>query len=296
MKAEDVNLPPGLHSLTTKITINKERAELGKKLFSEKNLSLDKKISCSTCHNPETSFTINQQFAHGIYGRLGNTNPPAIFNRFLNGIQFWDGRASNLYAQAFGPLLNPNEMGNTIDTLNKYLLLDPYYSDTLRKLYDNEPSVENMVNAIVEYERTIFIGHSRYDQYMAGNKNALSPNEIKGKDLFFEKFKCQSCHSGANFTNEKLEVRCYPKFFTKLSIEELAKLKKIKVPSLRNIEKTSPYLHDGNLSTLEDVIDFYNDTGIFDKSSGTISKTITLTKTEKRELVMFLKSLTEINE
>lgn len=295
MKAEEITLPLGLQSKSKTISISLPQAELGKILFHDKNLSSDKTVSCASCHDSATSFTINHQFARGVNGNLGSANPPAIFNRFENGIQFWDGRASNLAMQAYGPLYDPNEMGNTKEEIEKYLISNSKYVDLFLKNYQTTPNTENMIQAIVEYQKTFLIGHSRFDLYKAGNIKALSAQEIRGMNLFFDKFKCQNCHSGDNFTNDSLEVRCYPKFFAELTPEEMAKLKKIKVPSLRNVEKTFPYLHDGNLKTLKDVVEFYNNTGIFERETKKVKRPISITAKDNADLVQFLKTLTEIN-
>lgn len=293
LKAEEVRLPIGLQSKSKTIQISLPEATLGEILFHDKNLSSDKTISCASCHNPQTGFTINKQFAFGVNNRLGHLNPPVIFNRYEDGIQFWNGRASSLFIQAQGPLYDPNEMGNKPGDIEKFLMTGDKYVSHFKKVYGTEPTIENMIKAIVEYQKTILIGHSRYDLYKAGKINAINNSEKRGMNLFFNKYKCSSCHSGDNFTNEKLEVRCYPKFFAELSEEEVSKLKRIKVPTLRNSEITHPYLHDGNLKSLDEVIEFYNDTGLFDPDSKKIINTIQIPKGDVKDLVKFLKTLTE---
>jgi cytochrome c peroxidase len=285
LKADEVLLPIGLQNSTRKtININLEQANVGKKLFFDKNLSSNKKISCSSCHNPDTGYTINSQFAKGVNGKISAVNPPAIINRFNDSIQFWDGRAPNLHSQAYGPLFSPDEMNNDREALLGYL-------NSTYKI----SSIEVMINSLVEFQKTILIGNSRYDKYKAGDVHAITSDEKKGMDLFFNKFKCQNCHSGENFTNDKIEVRCYPKDFIKLTDEEINNLRRFKVPTLRNLSKSWPYLHDGNLSKIEDVVDFYNNTGIFNPNENKVTEIISISRKENKLLVKFLKTLNELN-
>lgn len=295
--AETINLPIGLHDNNEKtITIDFKKALLGKKLFNDKNLSKDKTISCSSCHNPESSFTINQAFAKGVFDRIGNVNPPVIFNRYKNGIQFWDGRSKNLSEQIIHPIFASNEMASSQQEIENYLNSKEEYIKDFKSSFSDLPKFNLATDAIIEYEKTILFGYSRYDLYQNGKKKSLNKEEIAGMNLFFNKFNCSSCHSGPNFTNENLEIRCYPKHFINLTDEEKRKVRKFKVPTLRNLSKSYPYLHDGSLSKLEEVIEFYTDTGIFNIQKNEISNIVNPTQKEKKQLVLFLKSLDEIKQ
>jgi len=296
--AELITLPKGLQEPELKkIEIDLQKSLLGKKLFFDTNLSADHSVSCASCHDPKSGYTINKAFGQGVHKRIGNLNPPAIFNRYKNGIQFWDGRAKNLNDQIRGPLFADNEMGNlNAKQITDYLNSNSDYVSSFQKTYLQLPNLDLAIDAIIEFEKTILIGNSKFDMYRSGKHDVYNSNEIKGMDLFFNKFKCQTCHSGNNFTNESLEVRCYPKHFINLSTEEKNKLKKIKVPSLRNLGKTWPYLHDGSLNKLEDVIDFYVDTGILDLKANEIKNLVTPSPLEKKQLVAFLRTLDETEQ
>ncbi len=270
--------------------------ELGQYLFFEKRLSIDNSVSCSTCHNPNEYYTVNTPSGRGINNFPTDRNPPVIFNRPYKAIQFWDGRAPNLEAQALMPLMNPFEMGSTdLDSLAAKMNKIPFYKNAFQEVYNSSVTADLIARSIAIFETTLTSYNAPYDQYLKGNKNALNRDQLKGMDLFFNKFKCQSCHDGINFTNDKLTTRCYPVMAKALLDAKKVKrsFPQFKVPTLRNVEKTAPYFHSGGIKTLDEAIEFYNDTGkTANTSESDLKNIIKLNKEDIHYIKEFLKSLT----
>lgn len=284
-----------LLALNTSASETVTKRDLGQYLFFDKRLSLKNNISCSSCHNPINFYTINKSFAVGGNGVETSRNPPVIFNRKGTTKQFWDGRVGSLKAQAVLPIVHPDEMGiNDLKKLVSKFSRINFYKNNFEKLYQRPINFEDMIDALVLFEESLVSYDSAYDSYLAGNKNALSEKQKRGMDLFVNKFKCVSCHSGINFTNEEIKTRCYPVIAKQFSSpEKLSNLPKYKVPTLRNVEKTFPYFHNGSLDTLEDAIEFYNNTGktaLVDENN--VSEIVTLKANDIQEIKEFLKSLT----
>lgn len=245
-----------------------EKIALGKTLFFDKRLSKDNTQSCNTCHNLNTFGVDNNAFSKGNKGGLGGRNSPTVLNAALHIAQFWDGREPDVEAQAGGPILNPVEMEMPNEKfVEKRLSGIKEYKDLFAKAFPNDKNpiiYDNIKKAIGVFERQL-ITPSKFDDYIAGNDKALSDKEKKGLNTFI-KSGCVSCHSGA-----LLGGNMYQKFGVFTDYWTLTKSKKIdlgkfdvtkkeedkyvfKVPSLRNIEKTAPYFHDGSVSNLDDVI------------------------------------------
>lgn len=270
-------------------------ADLGQYLFFEKRLSIDNSISCSSCHDPKSYFTINSPYGLGVRGYPTDKNPPVIFNRPLSALQFWDGRAPNLKDQVIFPIMNPFEMGSTdIDLLILKIEQIPFYKKAFFEIYQSPVTIELIAKAIVQFELSLTSFNAPYDLYLNGNKKAISQKQKKGMDLFFKKYNCQTCHDGINFTNEKLTTRCYPVVAkTLIDKEKIKFFPQFKVPTLRNVEKTYPYFHGGTLTSLEEAIEFYNETGKTEiTSESDLKNIIKLNKEDIFYIKEFLKSLT----
>ncbi len=265
------------------------RAELGKKLFFDRRLSADHSVSCATCHKPEKAFTNGKKLAIGAFHRSGDRNVPTLLNRAGTHSQFWDMRAASLEAQALAVLSNVNEMGNDIEGAVKRLSADAKSIAEFNQVFGEKPNAENIVAALVAYEKTLRAPAAPYDRFIKGDLAALPTNAIRGKDLFFEKFKCAGCHKGENFSDEKLNVRCYP-FVANLSAVAGPRFK---TPTLRNLTFTAPYMHNGELKTLEAAIDFYNPSVHLnaDGKPAPGAGAVYVTAQDKKDLVAFLKSL-----
>ncbi len=283
-------------AVNPKNPITPEKVALGKKLYFDKLLSLDKVQSCNTCHNVETYGVDNKQFSIGDKGKPGGRNSPTTFNAAFHIAQFWDGREPDVEAQAGGPMLNPVEMAmpNEKEVI-KRLSSDKEYKEMFDKAFPNDKqkiSFENVKKAIGAFERKL-VTPSKFDKYIAGDDNALSPEEKKGLQTFINSG-CISCHSG-----KLLGGNMFQKFGLFGNYWELTQSKKIdngkfditkkeedkyvfKVPSLRNIEKTYPYFHDGSVTNLEDAV----------KIMAKLQNNKDLTDTQVKEIVTFLKTLT----
>lgn len=257
--------------LPTKVEYNKEKALLGKKLYFDPILSKDNSVSCASCHNLELGGVDNLQYSYGIDGKLGNINTPTVLNAIYNFRQMWDGRAKNLTHQIQFPITNPNEMGNDFNNIIKTLSNDNYYNKAFNKIYKDGITKENIGNALEEFQKTL-VTPSAFDEYLRGDENALTSNQKKGYELF-QKKGCISCHNGINIggglfarfglidntitdileNKEKYEGE-NPHFglynVTKNDFDKYY----FKVPSLRNVALTGPYLHDGRVETLKEAI------------------------------------------
>lgn len=276
-----------------------EKVALGKRLFFDKNLSRDRSVSCATCHDPTEGFSNGEAFAQGVSGLPSRRNVPSIVNRLFGRTQFWDGRAETLESQALGPLLNPDEMAMDEKLFLERLRADAAYHKLFQETFNAEPTLEAALQAIAAFERTLLSGTTAFDLYeWAGEKTALSNSAVRGIALFRGKARCSTCHIGTNFTDEK---------FHNLGAGEGAgqndpgraaitqkseDFGKFKTPTLRNVTRTAPYMHDGSLATLEDVIAFYDRGGRPNPNLDKEIKPLQLTDTEKAELLEFLKSLT----
>jgi cytochrome c peroxidase len=245
---------------------NPKKVELGNKLFHDKRLSADDTIACATCHALDKGGTDQAQFSTGIDGQVGGINSPTVYNAVYNHLQFWDGRAKDLREQADGPVNNPIEMGANWDMVIPKIKKDPYYQQAFAELYSDGMTGPNACDAIAAFEETLITPNSRFDKYLTGDKSALSSEEIEGYHLFVETG-CTSCHLGAALGGTHFEKmgRMKDYFAQRGNVGEadqgrfnVSKDEKerhtFKVPTLRNIELTHPYFHDGQTKTLAEAI------------------------------------------
>ena len=276
-----------------------EKVSLGKRLFFDKNLSKDRTISCGTCHDPAKGFSNGEAFAKGVSGRFSQRNVPSIVNSLFRQAQFWDGRAETLESQAQGPLFNPDEMAMDENLLVERLQADTIYSQRFQDVFATEPTLEGVLNAIAAYERTILSAATAFDRYeWNGEKTALSESAVRGIALFRGKARCSTCHIGTNFTDDKFHnigagIGAGQNDPGRAAITKKSEdLGRFKTPTLRNITLTAPYMHDGSLATLEEVITFYDQGGRPNPNLDEEIKPLQLTAAEKSDLLEFLKSLT----
>lgn len=276
-----------------------EKVELGRMLYFDKRLSADNSVACASCHNPQLGFTDGKAVSTGINGQKGGRSAPAVINRLFSDAQFWDGRAASLEAQALGPIQNPIEMGNTLEAAVKKLDAIKGYRAAFQKAFGTEVTSEAIGKAIASFERTVLSGNSAYDRYKAGDHNALPASAQRGLALFeSERVKCTACHVGHNFTDENyrnLGVGM-DKAQPDLGRYEMTKNEEdrgaFKTPTLRHVALTAPYMHDGSLQTLREVIDYYDKGGTPNAHLSKDMKPLQLTEQEKADLVAFLESLT----
>jgi cytochrome c peroxidase len=280
------------------------KAELGWLLYFDKRLSVDGTVACASCHDPKHAFADGSPFSKGIRGQLGGRSAPTIINRAYSLEQFWDGRAKTLEEQAKGPIANPVEMGLTHDLCEKCIGAIEGYRTRFKDAFgDEKVTIDRIAQAIATFERTVLSGNSPYDKFKAGDKTALSEGQQRGMDIFFSNnARCDSCHEGINFTNGKYAnvgigadktVPDEGRFaVTKLEEDRGA----FKTPTLREIAHTGPYMHDGSLKSLEEVVDHYNNGGVGKsgkKPAGLHQdvRPLNLKDQDKKDLVEFLKAL-----
>ena len=242
--------------------VDAQKSKLGQKLFHDTLLSKDNTISCATCH-PILNYGVdNLSKSRGINGQEGDRNSPTVWNAVYNFSQFWDGRAKDLKEQALVPITNPKEMGETLESVIKKLKKDTYYSQEFEEIYDDGVSASNLADAIAEYEKTLTTPNSKFDAYLRGDENALNAQEKEGLKLFKDKG-CVACHNGRNIGgNLYLKSGIYEGIQRerKPDLGRYNITKKVfdkyyfKVPSLRNIEMTAPYFHDGGVADLKDAV------------------------------------------
>lgn len=259
-----------------------DKVELGRKLFFWNDLSADHTVSCATCHDPNKGFADGRATAHGVNGTVGGRNRPSLINAGFGRTFFWDGRAASLEAQVLGPIFNPKEMGLTEAVLEKRTGL---------------PAAE-VAAALASYVRTIRSQDCRYDWYAAGQTQVLSTVEKAGLDLFRGKGRCGRCHSGANFTDEEFHNTGLGWQKDRFVDEgrfavtgDPSDHGAFKTPTLREIARTAPYMHDGSLATLEEVVDFYAQGGRANPALDRRMRPIDFTTEEKEALFAFLRTL-----
>ncbi len=285
-----INFPEG-NELTA------ARIALGKHLFYDKNLSSDRSLSCASCHLPEYAFSDTVSLSKGVHGRIGERNAPSLTNVAYNKAFFRDGGSPTLELQSMGPIEDSNEMNLNILDAVKRMEENDWYIQMSNKAYGRTPDTYVLTRALGAFQRTIISGNAKYDQYKKG-EIAFTKEEKEGMKLFFgDKTSCSSCHSGYNFTNYQYENIGLYEHYTdsgrmRITLKEEDRNKFV-VPSLRNIAVTAPYMHDGSIQTLRDVILFFNSGGYdYDNKNNSV-RPLNLTEQEINALEAFLKTLTD---
>ncbi len=239
---------------------------LGRKLFHDRRLSHDNQVACADCHNLKTGGTDRKARSIGINGTVGLINSPTVFNSGFNFSQFWDGRASSLEKQIDGPVQNKIEMDSSWPEVIGKLKTSPEYVHSFFQIYGGDISGDHIKDSIAEFERSLSTPNSRFDRYLRHDTSALTPREQQGYNLF-KSFGCASCHQGMNAGGnmyQKLGVMG-PYFSDRGHLTRADQgrfnvtgdpkdIYMFKVPSLRNVELTPPYFHDGNAATLADAV------------------------------------------
>jgi cytochrome c peroxidase len=276
-----------------------ERWKLGKQLFFDPVLSVDSSLSCASCHKPELAFSDDRAFSAGVKERPGSRNAPSLTNVGYHPYFTREGGVPTLEMQVLVPIQEHNEFDFNIVLIAERLMQDSAYRALSKKAYDRLPDAFVITRALACFERSLLSGNSRYDQYrFEERQEAITVDEINGMDLFFSKrTNCSQCHGGFNFSNYQFENNgLYEHYldegrFRLTSQEQDRAL--FKVPGLRNIELTAPYMHDGSIESLEDVIEHYQSGGKDHLHKSELIKPLSLTSSEKNDLVLFLKSLTD---
>jgi cytochrome c peroxidase len=251
-----------------------EKIELGRRLFFDRRLSRDGSVACASCHDPDRAYSDSRQIAVGAFGRRGRRNAPAIINRAYGRMFFWDGRVATLEEQVLKPIEDPNEMDLPVAEASSRVGLAP----------------EEMSRALATFVRSILSGNSRYDRFVNGDRAALSAEEQAGLQLFRGKAKCVACHVGPNFTDDRLHntgIAWRDSRFADVGAGE----GNFKTATLRDIARTAPYMHDGSVATLEEVVGYYDRGGNRNPHLDAELHPLHLSAEEKADLVLFLRSL-----
>lgn len=293
----ELKIPLGLRDMKIPADnpLTKEKIELGKQLYFDKRLSRDNSVSCASCHDPQKGWSNGERFATGIKGQVGGRSAPTIINSGYLSNQFWDGRATEVEGQALGPIQNPIEMDLKLPELTDRLNKIDGYKQQFQKVFGTSATPEGVAKAIGAFERTILSGNAPYDKFVAGDKNALSEGAQRGMKIFFNKAFCSACHGGPNFTDGAFHNigvgmdKKEPDIGRQAISKQLGDRGAFKTPSLREIARTAPYMHDGSLKTLEDVIEFYRKGGIANPQLDEEIFPLKVTDEEKKDLITFLK-------
>jgi cytochrome c peroxidase len=291
------NNPPTVDAIT-----------LGRRLFYDRRLSNDGSLACSSCHNPRFDFTDGTRLSKGVGAAMGIRNAPTLLNAAYLPFQFWDGRAISLEQQAASPIVDPREMNQTHKASIAKLQSDPVYRSMFAKTFGSrDVTIGRVEKALASFERTLISGNSAFDRYhYGGDMTAMSASAVRGLSIFVNpgRGNCVACHSlssdsalftdgkfhnigeGANDAGQFDDVGRYHE--TNVATDRGA----FKTPTLRNVANTAPYMHDGSLRTLKDVVDFYAGGGNSNPYLDSEIKSIHLSAQDRVDLVEFLKSLT----
>lgn len=303
----DKNMPAKLTEFADPPT--PERVRLGRWLFFDKRLSADNTIACATCHRPENAFSEPTAVSTGIRGQKGGRKAPSFTNQAWASHPhfFWDGRAASLEEQAGGPIINPIEMGvkdhqAVVDKLSKVQGYAEYFKEAFGT---EEVTIERITKAIADYERTRMSGNSPWDKWRAGDQDAVSDDVKKGHRLFFGNAFCNNCHKGPNLTDSEfhnLGVGWDETTQTFADQGRYAVTKKesdkgaFKTPSIRDVSKRAPYMHDGSVKTLREVVELYTKGGIPNphldrKIDRRFAEILDLSEEQINQLVAFMEAL-----
>ncbi len=278
--------------------LTEAKIKLGKMLFFDKRMSLDGTVSCATCHDPKKGWADQRPTTIGVRQQLGRRNSPTILNAAFHETQFWDGRAPTLEEQAKDPISNPKEMALTHEQATTRIAAVKGYARYFKAAFgDSKVTIGRIVQALGSFQRTIIAGDSPYDRYLAGDRKAMKPEAMRGLAVFNGKASCISCHSGPDLTDGRFHnvgagmqrrVQDLGRYeVTKLDEDKGA----FKTPMLRNLSDTFPYMHDGSLATLEQVIEFFDKGGHSNPWLSSEVRPLELSADERRDLLSFLVAL-----
>lgn len=300
--AYEGNLPKGGIPIVQHPENNKvleERFNLGKLLFYDPILSVDSSISCNSCHKQEYAFGDNIAISPGVEGRLGNRNSPSLANVAFQPYYTREGGVPSLEQHVLVPIQEFPEMAYNIVDAAERISQYAHYKDLCEKAYPGKPIYFAITASLAQFQRSMVSFNSPFDLYhYKKNDMVLSAEAKRGMALFYSnKTNCYQCHSGANFTSYAFENNGLYEDYVDKGKYRLTKsdidLELFKIPSLRNVALTSPYMHDGSIHTLEQVVEHYNNGGNENRNKSSFIQPLYLTKQEKGDLVAFLNSLTD---
>ncbi len=280
------------------------KVTLGRMLFFDSRLSADRSVACATCHDPGRAFTSGQPVGVGVFGRKGTRNVPTLVNRTYGASFFWDGRMTTLEEQVLQPIQDSKEMDITVVEVVVRLGRDQDYSDLFQAAFGREVNEGDLAKALASYVRTILSGNAPIDRYLNGDRDALTERQRQGLDLFRRKASCARCHAGPTLSDEQFHntgvawrdgrLLDQGRFVVTSEDEDRGAFK---TPTLREVARTAPYMHDGSITTLEEVIEFYDRGGNPNPTLDARVRPLNLTAGEKGDLLAFLRALSgEIRE
>lgn len=285
-------------------TVLQTPEQLGEMLFNDKILSGDYTLSCASCHIPQFAFADTAKFSKGVGGKLTSRNTPTVMNVLSRESFFWDGRVETLEEQALHPISNPDEMNLPIEDAVKRLNNDANYRAHFTAIFGQLPNKTTLGKAIAAFEKTLETASTRFDRFM-NDEEAFTESEKRGQQLFNNKAKCFDCHFTPDFTGDEFrniglfdgkQLNDSGRYKITLNTKDIGKFK---VPGLRNVAITAPYMHNGMFATLREVIDYYDNPTAFVKHAQNrdelLSKPLGLTEQEKKDLEAFLHTLTDDN-
>ena len=293
---ETIPLGLGPRPVPKEHPLTEARATLGRRLFFDALLSADRTISCASCHLPERGFSHGEP--RGIRGQTLRRRAPTLFNRAYGTAFFWDGRTQTLEEQALKPIEDPSEMGSSVPETLKRLKDHPEYPALFAKAFDEGLSATTLAQALAAFQRALVRGNSPVDLFIHKHDHAaLTEEQRHGMWVFDSKGRCWRCHTAPQYTDEKFHNTgvSWGKSPSDLGRYETTKQEgdkgRFKTPTLRGVTLTAPYMHDGSLKTLEEVVDYYSRGGNTNPHLDTVIQPLNLSPDEKRSLVAFLKCL-----
>lgn len=289
---------------TKKASPKLSKANLGEKLFFDPILSSDQSISCASCHKPEFAFADHVAFSNGVNGKKTARNTPSVMNMAMRDALFWDGRASSLEEQVIGPIQNPNEMNLPFSTAVKRIQLSKKYQHWFNEVYHKNPDSASIVNCIAEFERTLETDQTPSDRWLSDLPSGLTAQQIRGRELFTsERTKCFDCHFTPDFTSDEFKniglfdggkLNDSGRYSITHKPEDIGSFK---IPGLRNVAITAPYMHNGMFKTLREVIDYYDNPVLVVNHpinrDTILPQRIGLSEQEKQDLESYLMALTD---
>ena len=294
------DVPPGFPEVQDPDdnAFSEDRWKLGQKLFFDTRLSKDNSVSCASCHKPEFAFADKFPTTPGAFGRPGTKNVPSLANVAYNPYFMREGGVPTLEMQVLVPIQEHNEFANNIVDIAQSLRDDAELQALSQQAYGRDFDPFVITRSIAVFERSLLSGGSRYDLHVQGAEMALSNQEKYGMQLFFsERTKCSSCHGGLLLSDFVIRNNGQDTLFADIGLERLTgdptDRYHYKTPSLRNVDVTAPYMHNGHMATLEEVVKHYDQGGVAHGYADELIEPLGLEIHEKKALVAFLRSLTD---
>jgi cytochrome c peroxidase len=292
-------VPPGLAETELgQLELQVEASELGRRLFFEPALSADGEVACATCHRPEHGLADDVARSVGVGGALTERNTPTLFNRALGERFMWRGEVASLEEQVLLPIANPLEMGLSVEQAVARLAASEEYAAAFEEVFGGPPTRERLAVALAAFVERLWLGDSPFDRFRAGERDALTAEERGGMWFFQSRGQCWRCHGGPSLTDEQFHntgigsVEGVPLPGREALTGDEADRGAFKTPTLRGIELTAPYMHDGSLATLEEVVTFYREGARPNSHLSSDLAPIEMSDVEAANLLAFLRALT----